>query len=314
MTFGGIIYGYSTSISLGQGESLEMSEVEKEFEKWVKDRGYEYLKKGWPDYVLYNKEEVVFVEVKNPHEAPKPHQMKMHILLKNRLGIKVEIATPMKNGFRLEESGFIGFDQEDLKTIEALLNYKTLQDKLESLRGILESWADKHGLYGKKVRIAPGRVWMAFALDRDKKAYNQPNFYISFSHRLTGKLHIEVGLHFRNIRTVGDFSNRVIERIIGHKKEFMSLIAANKELTELGLYLARGKDYIKVKSIRLSELDEGKLSGLRDIFRRHRDVRVIFMSMYEPEEIIAAGDRFSEDVARTFENLYRIFDFLEVNP
>ena len=291
-----------------------MSEVEKKFENWVKNKGYEYLKKGWPDYAIYDKKEVVFVEVKKPHEPLKPHQMKMHMLLKNKLGIKVKIATPTKNGFTLKESGFMGFDKEDLKIVEGLLNYKILRDKLESLRGILESWAEKHNLNKKDVRIGLGRVWMALALNRDKKAYNQPNFYISFSDRLTGKLHIEVGLHFRNIRAVDNFSDRVIEIIMGRKEEFISLLATNRELAELELFLASGRAYKKVEGFMLSELTEEKLAKLQNTYRKHKDVRVIFMKMYEPQEIITLGDKFSKQVARNFESLYSIFDFLDVKP
>lgn len=291
-----------------------MSEVEKKFENWVKNKGYEYLKKGWPDYAIYDKKEVVFVEVKKPHEPLKPHQMKMHMLLKNKLGIKVKIATPTKNGFELKESGFMGFDQEDLKIVEGLLNYKVLRDKLESLRGILESWADKHNMAKRKVRIVLGRVWMAFALNRDKKAYNQPNFYISFSNRLTGKLHIEAGLHFRNIKAVDNFSDKVIETIMDHKDKFLSLIAANRELAELELFLGSGRAYKKVEDFMLSKLTEDKVANLQDSYRKHKDVRVIFMKMYEPQEIIALGDKFSEQVARNFESLYAIFNFLDVKP
>jgi len=291
-----------------------MSAVEKKFEKWVKNKGYEYLKKGWPDYAIYDKKEVVFVEVKKPHEPLKPHQMRMHMLLKNKIGIKVKIATPTKNGFALKESGFMGFDQEDLKIVEGLLNYKVLRDKLESLRGILESWAEKRNLAKRHVRIGLGRVWMAFALDSKKKVYNQPNFYISFSDRLTGRLHVEVGLHFRNIKAVNNFSDKVIETIMSHKEEFISLLTTNRELAKFELFLASGRAYKKVEGFMLSELTEEKLAKLQDTYRKHKDVRVIFMKMYGPQEIIALGDKFSEQVARNFESLYAIFNFLDVKP
>ena len=289
-----------------------MSEVEKKFENWIKNKGYEYLKKGWPDYAIYDKKEVVFVEVKKPHEPLKPHQMKMHMLLKNKLGIKVKIATPTKNGFALKESGFMGFDQEDLKIVKGLLNYKILQDKLESLRGILESWADNRNLAKRDVRIGLGRVWMAFALNREEKAYNQPNFYISFSDRLTGKLHIEVGLHFRNIKAVDNFSDKVIETIMSRKEEFLSSLLAKKELAELELFLASGRAYKKVEAVMLSELSEEKLLTLRETYRKNKDVRVIFMKMYEPQQILVLGDQFSEEIKNNFENLFGIFSFLRV--
>ena len=312
ITLGIFIYANTSFILIRR--SFEMSEVEKKFERWIKNKGFEYLKKGWPDYLVYGKGEVLFVEVKNPYEPPRFHQMKMHKILKD-LGLRVKIATPKEDGFELRESGFTGLDEEDLKLVKGIISdYKKVQDKLRNLGIILEEWAAKHNLLRPPPTFRLRGIWMSFILDKNKKPYEQPNFYISFSDRLTGKLHAEVGLHFRNIEGVDNFSDRVIETIMGRKEEFMSLLATNRELSELELFLASRSAYKKVEGFMLSELTQEKLANLQDTYRKHKDVRVIFMKMYEPQEIIALGDKFSEQVARNFESLYAIFNFLDVKP
>jgi len=239
--------------------------------------------------------------------------MKMHKLLKDK-GLEVKVATPKNDDFELKESGFIGLNPEDLKIIEGVLKYKRLQDKLQSLKSILEDWADKHDLAKKVVTIRLGAVWMAFAQDNAKKVYNQPNLYISFSDRLTGKLHVEVGLHFRNVKGADEFSKKAIEQMCNRKTDLISLVRSQSELGDLELFLASGRLYRKVQNIKLSELQEEHLEKFREAYDKNKDVRVMFIKIYEPQQIIALGDKFSEEVAHNFASLYDIFNFLDVKP
>jgi len=289
-----------------------MNTLEKKFEEWVKSQGLDFLKKGWPDYLVYGKNGIKFIEVKNPHEQLKPHQMRMHRFFKE-LGLEVKIAFPTNNGFELKESGFVEFDQEDVKIAEGLLNYRRLQDKLRGLGSILEAWAEKHKLAQPKINVKLGRIWMAIARDETKKPYNKPNFYISFSDRLTGSLHVEAGLHFRNVEKVDNFSEKVIETLYNHKKAFTNLIKTNDELKDLVLFLAKGRMYKRVEKFKLFELNEKSIQKLKEIYKRNKDVRLIFAKIYKPEEVIALKDKFSDKIMQTFDSLYKIFDFLKVS-
>jgi len=286
-----------------------MSTLEKRFEKWMKSQGLEYLRKGWPDYAVYGKNEIKFVEVKKPHEQLKPHQMRMHRIL-HRLGMEVKIAIPSNNGFELKESSFVEFDKEDFEIVERLLNYKRFRDKLLSLGIILESWAEKHNLAKPKTNLRLGNAWIAIVKEETKKPYNQPNFYVSFSDRITGSLHVEVGLHFRDVNKTSKYSENTIERLRYRKKDFLNLIQASDELNHLELFLAEGTTYRKLESLKLSNLKEQDIEGLTETYQRHKDVRVIFAKVYTPEEVTALEGKFSEKITQVFESLHRISDFL----
>ena len=69
-------------------------------EKTIKEKyeklGYEVLHKGWPDFLIFNDKDVIFLEVKRQQKfetkksGMSKHQTKMHEILK-RCGLKVLI-------------------------------------------------------------------------------------------------------------------------------------------------------------------------------------------------------------------------------
>jgi len=42
------------------------SEIETKFRKEAEERGYSIISKGWPDYLIFNEKEIIFVECKRP--------------------------------------------------------------------------------------------------------------------------------------------------------------------------------------------------------------------------------------------------------
>lgn len=52
--------------------------------------GWLVLDKGWPDYLFWKEDKVIFVEVKSNTDTIKKHQKQIHKILK-KLGLKVEV-------------------------------------------------------------------------------------------------------------------------------------------------------------------------------------------------------------------------------
>ena len=72
--------------------------AEAEFKKQAISKGWNVLKNGWPDYLIYKDNEIAFVEVKDKGDQLRPSQIEMLNLL-SKFGFKCFTWRP-KKGFK----------------------------------------------------------------------------------------------------------------------------------------------------------------------------------------------------------------------
>ncbi len=72
--------------------------AEQQFYKQATDKGWNVLRVGWPDYLIYKDNKIVFVEVKDGSDKLKPSQVKMLDILSDH-GLVCYVWKP-KAGFQ----------------------------------------------------------------------------------------------------------------------------------------------------------------------------------------------------------------------
>lgn len=91
--------------SLPKEDECSLCEIPNKFERLfahiICERGFAFLKRGWPDFVVFRRwrsfKHATFVELKDKGDALRPEQVVMHKILK-RCGFKVLVARPENLG------------------------------------------------------------------------------------------------------------------------------------------------------------------------------------------------------------------------
>ncbi len=80
-----------------------MTKIEDEFDEWIKEKkpDFKFIKNGFPDRVLFNGKDLVFIEIKSKNDQLKSSQKKMLSVLGSLL--PVFIARQTREGFELLE-------------------------------------------------------------------------------------------------------------------------------------------------------------------------------------------------------------------
>lgn len=79
-------------------QCLSLNDAEKEFKKKATDKGWNVIKNGWPDFLIYKDNEIRFIEVKNGKDKLREDQIKMLKTL-TKYGLKCYTWHP-KTGFK----------------------------------------------------------------------------------------------------------------------------------------------------------------------------------------------------------------------